>query len=244
MPHGGKLTLETANVDADQAFVRRFPGLTPGPWVMLAVSDTGSGMDRETLARAFEPFFTTKPMGKGTGLGLSSAYGIARQSGGQLYAESKSGRGTTMRVFLPRAESMVVGRPVPTANAEPVSTVLLVEDEELVRRSLEETLAQHGFRVLHARDAAEALALSESYGGKIDLLVTDVVMPGMDGYELAQRMAHSRPGMPVLFISGYGDEARMNRLRGRPFFPKPFSPAALLEKVQSLLSPHLPAESY
>jgi PAS domain S-box-containing protein len=240
MPSGGRLVLETANAEADEKGVVHYPGLRPGRYVTFTVSDTGVGMDPETRARVFEPFFTTKPSGRGSGLGLSTVYGIVKQSGGYVYVSSEPGRGTAVQVFLPRLEwqGEAVGAAVAHEPQPNVTTVLLVEDEEIVRRSLHQALSDAGFRVLQAGGAREALAASEHYPGSIDMVVTDVVMPGMSGRELAERLAEVRPGVPVLFISGYTQDAR---LVGKPFVRKPFAPAKLLEKMQELLPASRPS---
>ncbi len=239
MPQGGQLTLATAVCEVDEALARQHPGLPPGPYATLTVSDSGCGMDAETRAHMFEPFFTTKK-GKGTGLGLATVYGIVRQSGGHIVVDSHAGQGTTVRIFLPRAlpgageaqDAAVAARQWP-------ETILLVEDEDLVRRPLQEILTESGFEVLPARDGLEALKLSQGYAGPIRLMVTDVVMPHMGGCELAERLAPLRPEMGVLFISGYSDDPRARELAaaGTAFFRKPFSYEALVQKVREMMDP-------
>ncbi len=246
MPNGGTLTLETSNVLLEGPLVTAHATLPPGPYVMLAVSDTGVGMDATTQARLFEPFFTTKPMGKGTGLGLSTCYGIVKQSGGDISVYSEPGRGTTFKIYLPRASGEEATAsagaagdqiPVPEA-AGPGKTILLVEDEGLVRSAAERILRSQGYTVLVARDPGEAMLLCEARDGPIHLLVTDVVMPGMNGRELAERVVRLKPGTAVLFVSGYTDNAIVHHGVLDPgvwFLPKPFTPEALTRKVREVL---------
>jgi PAS domain S-box-containing protein len=242
MPRGGRLTLETANIELDQASARSHPGARPGAYVMLAVSDNGIGMDAETQARLFEPFFTTKGPGKGTGLGLATVYGIVKQSGGSIWVYSEVGQGTTFKIYLPRVQ----GR---AENAEPIcvkvaparssETVLLVEDEEAVRHLAREVLQSHGYTVLEARHPGEALRFGSEHPGPIHLLLTDVVMPQMGGREVASRLAPRRPEMQVLFMSGYTDEAIVHQGvldAGTAFLQKPFSVTGLVQKVREVLS--------
>ncbi len=241
MPQGGKLVLETANVELTQAFARQHPGVTPGPHVMLAMSDTGVGMDAETQARIFEPFFTTKEKGKGTGLGLATVYGIVKQSGGYIWVYSEAGQGTTFEIYLPRVEDAVTTDQEEQVASQPPSgseTVLLVEDEEPVRKLAREFLENTGYTVLEAEDPVEAMHLSDRHQGPIHLMVTDVVMPKMSGHELAQQMASVRPEMKVLYVSGYTDDALGQY--GVPtqdsfFLQKPFSLDTLARKMRTLL---------
>jgi PAS domain S-box-containing protein len=241
MPRGGRLTLETANVELDEKFAGHYASVHPGPHVMLAVSDTGVGMDAELQARLFEPFFTTKEHGKGTGLGLSTTYGIVKQSGGSIWVYSEPGHGTTFKIYLPRCEEPLEERqpPPPVRAAEPgTESVLLVEDEPEVRRLVEKLLRLKGYRVLSAASPAEAIAISKRHEAPIELMLTDVIMPGMNGRELARVLAASRPRMKVLYMSGYTDAA-MNQQGilppGTAFLSKPFTPEALARKVREVL---------
>ncbi len=241
MPQGGRLILETANVDLDDEYVRRHVGARPGAHVMLAVSDTGAGIPREIQGQIFEPFFTTKEPGKGTGLGLATVYGIVKQSGGYIEVDSEAGRGTTFRIYLPRLDAapVTVDRSVrPTIAAGGTETILLVEDEEGVRELARDILRASGYTVLEARNGAEALLLCERHQGPLDMLLTDVVMPRMSGRELAERLAPLRPDLSVLYMSGYTDDAviRHGVLRaGTAFLQKPFTPAALVQRVRETL---------
>jgi len=241
MPNGGRLTIETANVDFDEACACKHAGATPGSYVLLAVSDTGVGMDAEVRSHLFEPFFTTKEQGKGTGLGLSTVYGIVTQSGGNIWVYSEPGRGTAIKIYFPR-----VDEPVEAPSAAPSSqpagggreTVLVAEDDASVREVLAEALTQLGYRVLRAPDGQAALEIARAQAGTIDLLVTDIVMPGMTGQELAQALATDRPGVGVLFISGYTDDAVVRHgilSRSMPYLQKPFNPGALAFKVREAL---------
>ena len=241
MPRGGKLTLETANVELDEKFAGRYATVTPGPHVMLAVSDTGIGMDAELQARLFEPFFTTKEHGKGTGLGLSTTYGIVKQSGGSIWVYSEPGHGTTFKIYLPRCEEPLEELPPApdTREAAPgTETVLVVEDEPEVRRLVERLLRGKGYRVLTAGSPADAVGLASAHEGAIDLLLTDVIMPGMNGRELARRLAPARPAMRVLYMSGYADAAMSQQgilPPGTAFVSKPFTPEVLARKVREVL---------
>src|SRR5262245_9567917 len=240
MPTGGKLTIETRNVELDDAYVRLHTDARPGPHVLLSVSDTGVGMDEATRAHIFEPFFTTKGE-HGTGLGLAMVYGIVRQSGGHVEVYSEAGHGTTFKVYLPRCEETEAPAPVsrrPGTMPSGTATVLLVEDEDAVPSLTRHVLAACGYTVLEARDGAEAMLTAERHGGRIDLLLTDVVMPRMGGREVAERLQGLYPGMRVLFMSGYTDDAvvRHGILEKQvPFLQKPFTPAALAQKVREVL---------
>ncbi len=241
MPNGGKLTLETANVQLDETYTEKHLEVQPGPYVMLTVSDTGHGMDVETQQRIFEPFFTTKPQGKGTGLGLSTVFGIVKQHGGHIWVYSESGRGTTFKIYLPQAEDAL--QPVGTPTTEPLSvygteTVLVVEDEAMVRNLVCETLEAHGYNVLEAQHPDDGLQLASAYENTIHLLLTDVIMPHMNGRELYQKMAAIRPGLKVLFMSGYTDNviAHHGILDEEVnFLQKPFTVQSLTRKVRQVL---------
>jgi PAS domain S-box-containing protein len=240
MPTGGKLTIETSNVELDEGYALTHLPSKVGPHVMMTVSDTGGGMSPETQARIFEPFFTTKEVGKGTGLGLSTVFGIVHQSGGNVWVYSELGIGTTFKVYLPRVDADVdvirgSGSPKTLHGTE---TILLVEDESQVRTIVANILQRQGYRVLSAPNAAEALALSEAHEGTIDLLVSDVVMPRMSGPELAKRIAPMRPAMKVLCMSGYTDDSIVRHGvldAGVAFLQKPITPSALASKVRAVL---------
>ena len=241
MPQGGRLTIETANVELDEAYARQQADVHSGPYVLLAVSDTGVGMDAETQAHLFEPFFTTKGVGEGTGLGLATVYGIVKQSGGHITAYSEVGRGTTIKIYLPRvdAASEVRGaEPEPVVLRRGSETVLLVEDDEAVRELTREVLEMQGYTVLAVADAGEAPGVLERSSRPIHLLVTDVVMPRLSGRELTERLRSLRPGLRVLYISGYADTAVVHHGvldPGTPFLQKPFTPDALLRSVRKVL---------
>jgi two-component system, cell cycle sensor histidine kinase and response regulator CckA len=241
MPDGGVVMVCTSNMELGEELRRKFAYVVPGQYVLLEVGDTGHGMDPATLQMAFEPFFTTKPTGKGTGLGLSMVYGIVKQSGGYVWIDSEPERGTRVRVYLPVASGAADEEddvPVPVVRARGRGTILLVEDEETVRRIAERVLARGGYDVLTASEGAEAMALSRQHSGTIQVLVTDLVMPRMNGSDLARRLMAERPGIRVLFISGYDrDAARTSGPLepGTDFIEKPFSPEVLLERVGRLL---------
>jgi two-component system, cell cycle sensor histidine kinase and response regulator CckA len=240
MPGGGMVTIETSNVDLREAEAHGHPGVAPGRYVMLAVRDTGIGMDDATRARIFEPFFTTKEKGKGTGLGLSTVLGIVEQSGGSVRVASEPGKGATFEVYLPRVDDAVeVARPTlaPTTLCG-TETVLLVEDEDSVRAVARAILQRNGYRVIHASNAREALLICENHAEIIHMLLTDVVMPEMSGADLAARVRETRPGTKVLFMSGYTDEsvARHGVLEpGVAFLQKPITPKTLARKVRDVL---------
>jgi PAS domain S-box-containing protein len=241
MPRGGSLVIETGCVHLDDGggSVRALP-VRPGHYALLAVSDTGTGMDSHTQARLFEPFFTTKHSGKGTGLGLSTVLGIVKQSGGSLEVDSEPGRGTAVKVYLPRIEQPVtVESPAVNAHARRgAETILLVEDEEMVRSLVSDALRRDGYRVLDAGGPVEAQRIAAGHEGPIDLLITDVVMPKLSGRELAEDLARQRREMKVLYMSGYTDAAVLNAGLAQKevaFLQKPFTPAELSHKVREVL---------
>jgi signal transduction histidine kinase/FixJ family two-component response regulator/streptogramin lyase len=241
MPRGGRLTIETQNVELDEGYARTNPDVTPGKYVLLAVSDTGCGMTTDVKARVFEPFFTTKGPGKGTGLGLATVYGIVRQSEGHLMVYSEVGVGTTFKVYLPRA----IGEPEeirPTENIPAITrgkeTILLVEDEPAVRAVARHVLLAYGYQVLEAEDGQEALAVASAFTGRIHLLASDVVMPNLGGRQLAEELQKLRPDVRILFLSGYTDDAILRHgvlEAGIAFLHKPYTPAALGAKVREVL---------
>jgi CheY-like chemotaxis protein len=242
MPGGGKLLIETSNTELDSAYNTRHPIVRQGRYVLIAVSDTGTGMSAETQAHIFEPFFTTKAQGKGTGLGLATVYGIVKQSGGFIWVYSELGRGTSFKIYLPRVDQPVerISPVVPSVSEAPrgTATILLTEDEQDVREVAREFLESGGYAVIEARDGAEALGFVHKHEATINLLVTDMVMPGMTGLELAARMKEKRPGLRILYMSGYSDRAAAESLQSDPslrLLTKPFSRWALLRAVHELL---------
>jgi CheY-like chemotaxis protein len=240
MPRGGKLTIETANCDSSGANSCGHLSGSHAPSVLLAVSDTGVGMDEEIRCHIFEPFFTTKGQGKGTGLGLSTVYGIVKQSDGDIIVASEPGRGTTFRIYLPQAEGEcpVVKQAAKYTLPEHLETILLAEDEEAVRNLLRSILDGLGYKVLESRDGLEALDISLHYQGPIDLLLTDLVMPQLGGRELIRQLEQSRPETKVLYISGYsGTSNDQNSMLGAPYhmLEKPFGPDVLARKVREVL---------
>jgi len=241
MPQGGRLTIETGNVELDEAYTRRHPGANPGRFVMVAVNDTGHGMDAATQARIFEPFFTTKEPGKGTGLGLATVFGIVKQSGGSIWVYSEPGHGTTFKVYLPRVDD-ATDQTAPTAEGSPLAraseTILLVEDDDEVRALARETLEGSGYVVIPAASAAEALRVVGTRQQPIDLLVTDVVLPQVSGRGLADLLTPDHRDLRVLYISGYTDDAIVRHgvlEAGTAFLQKPFTPHTLLSKVRKVL---------
>jgi len=242
MPDGGMLTVATANVTVDDAYCRRYAGARPGEYVMLLVSDTGSGMDEATRERAFEPFFTTKPEGKGTGLGLSTVYGVVKQNDGFIDISSTVGQGTSVQLYIPRASPQAVlpdAVRVPALPAGGNETILIVEDEPQLREVACEMLGALGYTVLVATSPGDALTLCEKHAGGIDLLFTDVVMPTMNGKELALRVQAMKPGMKTLFTSGYTADTIAHRGvldAGVHFLGKPFSMESLARKVREVLA--------
>jgi len=239
MPDGGKFVVETAGIDLDEGEDSRRIGVEPGPYVMMAVSDTGCGMDADTRSRLFEPFFTTKGQGKGTGLGLSIVYGIVKQNHGQITVYSQPGSGTIFEIYLPRsqepAEAAPRGKPVQPGRGS--ETILLVEDEDGVRKLCSAVLQSNGYTVLEATDGAAGLALYEEKGAQIDLLLTDVVMPRMNGFELAERVVAKNAHISILYMSGYRDHpaSPSGKDVNWAFLHKPFTPDALLVKVRESL---------
>jgi PAS domain S-box-containing protein len=242
MPHGGKLTLETRDVELDAAYAQANPDVRPGPYVLLAVSDTGHGMDAATIARIFEPFFTTKGQGKGTGLGLAMVYGFVKQSGGHIAVYSEPGQGATFKIYLPQVEAAVTARKShhgPMTLPRGTETVLLVEDEEGVRALIRHVLKSSGYTVLQAGHGQEALRVAERHAAPIHLLLTDVVMPGgMGGRQVAEAVRARHPEARVLFVSGYTEDAVVRHgvlEENTNFLQKPFMPAALVLKVREIL---------
>ena len=238
--NGGGITIETANITLDEDYVRSHPGARPGPHVVLAVSDTGEGITAEDLPHIFEPFFTTKEVGKGTGLGLSTVYGIVKQSGGNVWVYSQRGHGTTFKVYLPRVDEpeTVLAEPAPHAVASGTETVLLVEDEPALRDLIKYALAGKGFTVLDVGTPAAAIALSRKHTGPLHLLLTDVIMPGMDGPALAKQLQQERSDLKILYMSGYATNFIMHDGvvdPGTKFLEKPFHPSTLVAKVREVL---------
>jgi PAS domain S-box-containing protein len=240
MPTGGTILIQTSEEELD-AVRREHYLIQPGSYILLSVSDTGAGMDKETQSRIFEPFFTTKEKGKGTGLGLSTVYGIVKQSGGYIFAHSEVGSGSTFRIYLPKVadppgqQGLAKHTQAPSGGSE---TVLLVEDEDSVRELVRETLQSKGYTVMEACDGITGMKVAETHDGKIDILITDVVMPGMSGRELAQRVSAARPTIKVLYLSGYTEDAIIHEGvldPGTAFLQKPFTLQALARKVRDVL---------
>jgi two-component system, cell cycle sensor histidine kinase and response regulator CckA len=241
MPDGGKLTIETTGVLLDDSYARTHVDVAPGRYVMLAVSDTGHGMDASTLSQIFEPFFTTKPPGKGTGLGLSTVYGIVKQSAGHIWVYSEMGQGTTFKIYLPCVGRAACGVEVGSCAEPPVTgheTVLVVEDEPAVREFIQRALERSGFRVLIAASGEDAMHWIDELPQPPDLLITDLVMPGMGGVRLAALLRERYADLQVLYTSGYADEAVVHNgvlSAGAEFLQKPFRPDALARRVRELL---------
>ena len=242
MPRGGKLIIETKNVKLDESFTSKNVGAREGPHVLLSVSDTGSGMDNETLNRIFEPFFTTKEQGKGTGLGLSTVYGIVTQNDGYIAVTSELGKGTTFFIYLPSVTDELTYSPQPPLEESPEllspKTVLVVEDEPMMRKLMSRLLKKAGYDVIEAGHGGEALLLCEQHEGKIDLLLTDIVMPQMGGHQLAERLSSIRPEVRVMYTSGYTDDAILQHgdfPEGTAFIQKPFTRRDFLAKVREVL---------
>jgi CheY-like chemotaxis protein len=241
MPQGGKLVIETANADLDRDYTAGHPPVQPGRYIMLTVSDTGSGMDAETKARIFEPFFTTKEMGKGTGLGLAIVYGVVKQSNGYIWVYSEPGQGATFRIFLPRVEETpeTIGpRSSEATLPNGTETILLVEDEQSLRTIARLFLEGKGYTILEAASGQQAMEIARQHAGQIHLLLTDVIMPGMNGRELAEAVAASRAGIKLLYMSGYTDElvTQQGILNpGLQLLEKPFTRESLLSRVRAVL---------
>jgi PAS domain S-box-containing protein len=241
MPEGGTLTIETSNATLDHAYAAQHVSVVPGDYVMLAVTDTGSGMDESTKARIFEPFFTTKPAGRGTGLGLSTVYGIVKQSGGNIWLYSEPGKGSTFKIYLPAIEALPqdIGKAAPVeASQRGGGTILVVEDDEQLRRLTHRALAGRGYTVLEADRGSTALDIARRHKGTIDLLLTDVIMPDTNGRKLADTIRAARPGLRVLYMSGYPDGAIGNHGMLEPgvaYLAKPFTTEAIIRKVREVL---------
>jgi CheY-like chemotaxis protein len=241
MPSGGKLTIETANDELDGAFVQGHPDVAAGPYVRLVVTDTGSGIAKDIQPNIFEPFFTTKELGRGTGLGLSTVYGIVKQSGGHVSVYSEPGQGAAFRVYFPRVDAPADPvAPLSTAMPEGDETVLLVEDEEMLRAVTREMLEMCGYSVLEAANGNEALRVARGFEGPIALVITDVIMPGLSGPETADQLTLVRGGVKVLFVSGYTDDALSRRVIPPhvALLQKPFTAGALARKVREVLDGH------
>ena len=242
MPQGGELTIETEDAELDESTVNRFAYVVPGAYVMLRITDSGCGMDAELRSHIFEPFFTTKEQGKGTGLGLATVYGVIKQSGGYIWVDSEVGKGTTFKIYLPRVEEAIEDKPEsgsPVGLVQMHRTVLLVEDERSLRKLTRTMLEEFGCTVLEAMDAAQALAIAGQTKSTIDLLLTDVIMPGMSGRAVVDKLAPLRPGMKVLFMSGYTDRvlARHGALEnGIIILRKPFNREDLARRMEEVLS--------
>src|SRR5436309_1070398 len=241
MPEGGTVTIETGNATLDDAYAAQHVSVIPGEYVMLAVSDTGCGMDEKTKSRIFEPFFTTKPAGRGTGLGLSTVYGIVKQTGGNIWLYTEPGKGTTFKIYLPAIAALPedIGKVAPVEAARPGrGTVLVVEDDEQLRRLTHRALAAQGYTVLEADRGSTALDIARRHKGQIDLLLTDVIMPDTNGRKLAETIQAARPGLRVLYMSGYPDGAIASHGMLEPgvaYLAKPFTTEAITRRVREVL---------
>jgi CheY-like chemotaxis protein len=241
MPDGGSLSFETCNVSLDCAYCEGLPDCAPGNYSVLSIRDTGAGIEPQTMAHIFEPFFTTKDPGKGTGLGLSTVYGIVKQTGGFIDVKSKVGAGTTFSVYFPQVESVVQPlkpKQSSTANFRGTETILIVEDNQELRHLTSKILASNGYKVLEADGGSQAEMICENYPGKIDLVLSDVVMPGLRGPEVVKRLLTMRPALRAIFISGFTDDgpfAESVLSEKTEFLQKPFDPPALLAKVREVL---------
>ncbi len=240
MPHGGKLAIEVASAVVEAGHPGKPPDVLPGDFVQLAVTDSGTGMTEATRARLFEPFFTTKELGKGTGLGLATVFGIVQQSGGFLTVSSELKGGSTFKVYLPRTDRVATTHvsTTPGAALDGSETILLVEDEQQVREVASAILRKHGYNILETSDGGHALLVASDRSARIDLLLTDVIMPRMGGRKLAENLGQERPDMKILFVSGYTDDAILHHgvlEAGVAFLQKPFTPLALLRKVRDVL---------
>lgn len=250
MPHGGELRIETSNAELNEKDAQRHRYVVPGRYIMLKVNDTGTGMDAETQSHIFEPFFTTKEKGKGTGLGLATVYGVVKQSGGYIWLDSAPGKGTTFHIFLPRTERIqeaIQHAPPVSMPSQRAQTILVVEDEPSLRKLTRNTLKEAGYMVLEARDAAEAIEITSKPGISIDVLLTDVIMPGMSGGDLAKKLSEERPSLGVLFMSGYTDgaiETHGDLKAGLVVLRKPFTREALLRAIGNAVAqaPRKPAQ--
>jgi two-component system cell cycle sensor histidine kinase/response regulator CckA len=241
MPSGGRLLIETSNAELDRSYANARPVVTPGQYILLAVSDTGTGMDQETQARIFEPFFTTKEQGKGTGLGLSTVYGVVKQSGGFVWVYSELGKGTSFKIYLPRVDQPIDATGATVSYAEAprgTETVLLAEDEADVRELAREFLVAAGYTVIEARNGQEALKLAAERAEEIDLLVSDLVMPGMTGQQLAALLQQQDSSLRVIFMSGYSEHAAAEAAQAGSsvrILTKPFNRMALLRTIREVL---------
>ena len=242
MPKGGKLTIETANADLDEEYTKTHFGIKPGSYVMLAVSDTGTGISKEILPHIFEPFFTTKATGKGTGLGLSTVYAVVQQSGGEIFVYSEPDQGSTFKIYLPRVKGEAVSRPAAKPRPEMLhgsETILVVEDDAGVRGAVISILKSRGYKILEAHGGKAAIELLSKQKDPIPLMLTDVIMPEMSGKELAEKVRLIRPEIKILFLSGYTENVIAHHGVLEPginFLAKPFTIQSLTQKVREVLN--------